>query len=172
MISQNNIDDITTIILDVDGVLTDGRVGYGDEDEIKFFNVRDGHGIKLAMRAGLQVGLLSGRSAAANRRRAEELGMNFVYENCKNKLQTFEKLLQEHSLRAEQCLYIGDDIVDGPVMKRCGIGITVADAPDYMDEFSDMRTRLPGGRGAVREVLDWLLQKQSKWDALMERYRA
>ena len=172
MISQNNIDDITTIILDVDGVLTDGRVGYGDEDEIKFFNVRDGHGIKLAMRAGLQVGLLSGRSAAANRRRAEELGMNFVYENCKNKLQAFEKLLQEHSLRAEQCLYIGDDIVDGPVMKRCGIGITVADAPDYMDEFCDMRTRLPGGRGAVREVLDWLLQKQSKWDALLERYRA
>jgi 3-deoxy-D-manno-octulosonate 8-phosphate phosphatase (KDO 8-P phosphatase) len=172
MISQAKIDDITTIILDVDGVLTDGRVGYGDEDEIKFFNIRDGHGIKLAMRAGLQVGLLSGRSAAANRRRAEELGMSFVYENCKNKLQAFEKLLHEHALRPEQCLYIGDDIVDAPVMRRCGIGVTVADAPEYMNEFCDIRTVLPGGRGAVREITDWLLQSQNKWDALMERYRA
>lgn len=172
MTPQDKIDDITTIILDVDGVLTNCRIGYGDSDEIKFFHVRDGHGIKLAMRAGLQVGLLSGRSAAANRRRAEELGMAFVYENCKNKLQAFEKLLEEYSLRPEQCLYIGDDIVDGPVMRRCGIGVTVADAPEYMNEFCDFRTALPGGGGAVREVLDWLLQKQNKWDALMERYRA
>ena len=171
MISQEKIINITTVVLDIDGVLTDGRMGYGAADEIKFFHVRDGHGIKLAKRAGLKVGALSGRSAAANRKRAEELGFDFLYENAKDKRAVFEQLLQEQQLTAAECLYVGDDIIDAVPMRLAAIGVTVADAPAYMDQFCDIRTKLPGGHGAVREVLDWLLQQQGRWDKLMERYQ-
>lgn len=171
MISNEKTAKIKAIILDIDGVLTDGRMGYSAGDEIKFFHVRDGHGIKLAMRAGLKVGALSGRSAAANRKRAAELEFDFLYEGKKDKQTTFKELLKEHALEAEECLYIGDDIVDAIPLSMAGIGVTVADAPEYMDEFCDMRTALPGGHGAVREVIDWLLRRQNKWEQLMERYR-
>lgn len=161
---------IKAVVLDIDGVLTDGRVGYGKEDEIKFFHIRDGHGIKLARRAGLKVGALSGRSAEANRRRAEELGLDFIYEGQKNKKEAFRKLLNEHKLNAENCLYIGDDVIDIPPMRECGIAVTVADAPEDMDPFCDFRTKRPGGHGAVRDVLEWLLKEQNKWEELMQRY--
>ncbi|QSH40034.1 HAD hydrolase family protein [Lentisphaerota bacterium ZTH] len=170
MISQDKIDRIKALVLDIDGVLTDGRMGYSDGEEVKFFHVRDGHGIKLAIRAGLKVGAFSGRQAEANRKRAAELGFSFLYENQKNKREAFQTLLQDNDLLAEECLYIGDDVVDGPVMRQCGIAVTVADAPDYMDQFSDFRTVKSGGHGAVREVIDWLLQKQGKWEQQMERY--
>ncbi|MDD2404428.1 MAG: HAD hydrolase family protein [Victivallaceae bacterium] len=169
-ISQDRIDKIRAIVLDIDGVMTDGRLGYSAADEIKFFNVLDGHGIKLALRAGLLVGVLSGRKCIANRKRAEELGLSFFYEGAKDKKAAFEQLQQEHNLRGEECLCIGDDIVDIPLLKGAGIGVTVADALDYMDNYCDFRTVRCGGRGAVREVLDWLLQRQGKWDKLMERY--
>jgi 3-deoxy-D-manno-octulosonate 8-phosphate phosphatase (KDO 8-P phosphatase) len=171
MISSEKTDKISAVILDIDGVLTDGRMGYSEADEIKFFHVRDGHGIKLAMRAGLKVGALSGRSAAANRKRATELGFDFLYEGKKDKKAAFAELLKEHNLTAAECLYIGDDVVDAVPMQLAGIGVTVADAPEYMDEFCDMRTTLPGGHGAVREIIDWLLHQQNKWEQLMERYR-
>ncbi len=171
MISKEKIAEITTVILDIDGVLTDGRVGYSAGDEIKFFHVRDGHGIKLAMRAGLKVGALSGRQAAANTKRAQELGFSFIYQGAKDKRATFATLLEEQQLQAAQCLYIGDDIVDAVPMQLAGIAVTVADAPKYMDNFCDIRTNLPGGHGAVREVLDWLLQQQGKWEQLMKRYQ-
>ncbi|MBN1864594.1 MAG: HAD-IIIA family hydrolase [Victivallales bacterium] len=162
---------IRTIVLDVDGVLTDGRFGYdGSENEIKFFHARDGHGIKLAMRAGFKVGIMSGRAAKANRQRAEELGLSFVYEGEKDKRAAFDKMLQEQSLRPEECLYMGDDIVDIPPMKLAGIAVTVADAPEYMDEFCDIRTSCKGGHGAVREVIDILLKEQNKWNQVAEKY--
>ena len=170
MISQEQFDRIKAIVLDIDGILTDGRSGYDGDREIKFFHVRDGHGIKLAQRAGLKVGALSGRRAEANRQRAAELGFAFLYEGEKDKRQAFEKLLAEQQLKPEECLYIGDDVVDLPVMRRAGIAVTVADAPDYMDRAAAWRTRLPGGRGAVREVIDELLRRQQAWDKLMERY--
>ena len=163
---------IRAIVLDIDGILTDGRIGYGtgSPEEIKFFHVRDGHGIKLAMRAGVMVGVLSGRKSAANARRAEELGFNFVYENKKDKLTAFNELLAEQNLAAEECLYMGDDVVDLPVMRLAGIAATVADAPVYMDEGADFRTQHNGGQGAIREVVDELLMQSGKWAAVMERY--
>lgn len=163
---------IKAIVLDIDGILTDGRIGYGtgSPEEIKFFHVRDGHGIKLAMRAGVLVGVLSGRQSAANARRAAELGLSFVYENKKDKAAAFDELLAEQELQAEECLYMGDDTVDIPVMRRAGIAVTVADAPVYMDTAVDFRTRLPGGCGAVREVIDMLLMQSGKWGAVMARY--
>ena len=104
MISSETFKRIRAVVLDVDGVLTDGRAGYGAAEEIKFFNMRDGHWMKLAMRAGLKVGLLSGRGSEANRKRDAELGLSFIYENCKDKLECFERLLAEHGLRPEECL--------------------------------------------------------------------
>ena len=127
---------IRAIILDVDGVLTDGRIGYGggSPDEIKFFDVKDGHGIKLALRAGLQVGILSGRTSAANRRRAEELGLSFLVEGAKDKAAAFETLLQQQQLAAHECLYVGDDLIDLPVMRRVAISVAVADAaPELLE---------------------------------------
>ena len=161
---------IKAILLDIDGVLTDCRVGYSENDEVKFFHVRDGHGLKLAVRAGLIVGAVSGRSAQANRRRADELGFSFLYENQKDKRVAFKKLLTDFNLTPEECLYIGDDVIDIPIMRKVGIAVTVADAPEYVGDFCDMRTKTPGGHGAVREVLDWLLMEQGKWDELMQRY--
>ena len=173
-IEQNGasaIDKITAVVLDIDGVLTDGRFGYdGTDNEIKFFHARDGHGIKLAMRTGMKVGALSGRSSNANRKRAAELGFSFLYEGKKNKEEAFQVLLDENNLTAEQVLYIGDDIVDVPVFRKAGVAGCVKDAPDYLDDFCDFRTTLPGGHGAVREVIDNLLKVQNKWDSLMQKY--
>ena len=162
---------IRAIVLDIDGVLTDVRFGYdGSENEIKFFHARDGQGIKLAMRADLKVGALSGRASSANRKRADELGFSFLYEGKKNKEEAFEILLEENQLKSEEVLYIGDDIIDVPVLRKVGIAVAVADASDYLEEFCSFRTELPGGHGAVREVIEILLKEQGKWDTLMERY--
>lgn len=170
MISQEKIDKIKALVLDIDGVLTDGRLGYSAGDEIKFFHVRDGHGIKMAIRSGILVGVLSGRVAEANRKRAKELGFSFFYEGQKDKRKAFELLLQEQNLQSNECLYMGDDVVDLPPMLKSGIAVAVADAPEYMDKYCDFRTIKGGGQGAVREVIDWLLMKQGKWDQQMERY--
>ena len=171
MISSETFKRIRAVGLDVDGVLTDGRAGYGAAEEIKFFNMRDGHWMKLAMRAGLKVGLLSGRGSEANRKRAAELGLSFIYENCKAKLEGFERLLAEHGLRPEECLYIGDDVIDLPVLRRAGVAVAVADAVPELDEAADFRTQLPGGHGAVYEAIRRLLIEQEKRDSVMERYR-
>lgn len=161
---------IKAIVMDIDGVLTDGRIGYDGKNEIKFFHVRDGHGLKMASRNGIKIGALSGRSAEANRQRAEELKFDFIYEGCKDKAAAFKILLEENNLKTEECLYVGDDVVDVPVMRQSGVAVTVADAPSYMDEFCDFRTRLPGGAGAVREIVEWLLKEQGKWQCSIEKY--
>ncbi len=164
--------EITAIVLDVDGVLTDGMIGYGGNSsgEIKFFHVRDGHGIKLAQRAGLRVGILSGRQSEANRIRAEELKLDFLYENVKDKDAGFTRFLEEQHLKAEQCMYIGDDVVDARPMSRCGLAVAVGDAVAELDKVCDFRTRAGGGRGAVREAIEFLLKEQGKWEQLMQRY--
>lgn len=161
---------IKALIFDVDGVLTNGFIGYCGTEEMKFFHVRDGHGIKLARRAGFKVGALTGRSGKPNRVRAKELELDFIYEGCKDKGKAFEILLKEQALLAEECLYIGDDIIDIPILKKAGIGIIVSDAPEYMQEFCEFRTKLEGGKGAVREVIDWILKEQDKWQELLKRY--
>ena len=121
MISADKARRIKAVILDIDGVLTDGRVGYGGNELIKFFHYRDGHWLKLALRAGLIVGLLSGRESRANRERATELGLTFVRENIHDKLVEFEKLLTEYDLTPEECLYIGDTGTDMKTGKNAGL---------------------------------------------------
>ncbi len=168
----DNISEIKAIVLDVDGVLTDGRIGYGcgSPREIKFFDVRDGQGIRLAMRAGLRVGILSGRKSQANRTRAKELGLSFLYEGCLDKLSGWETLLAEQGLKASECMYIGDDVVDMPPMRRAGFPVAVADAVPELDSVAVLRTKHPGGRGAVREAVEILLKGQGKWDSVLAKY--
>lgn len=163
--------EIKAIVLDVDGVLTDGLIGYGGAPgELKFFHVRDGHGVKLARRAGLKVGVLSGRSSQANKTRTAELELDFLYEGMKDKLKGFKLLLEENGLSAKDCLYMGDDLVDAPPMKLCGVAVAVADAVPELDAVADFRTKAPGGRGAVRETIEWLLKEQGKWESLTQKY--
>lgn len=161
---------INTVILDIDGVMTNGQVGYGADERIKFFDAKDGHMIRMAIRAGLQIGIISGRDDLANRRYAEEHGLSPCYFGQKVKLDAFERMLRDHQLTAEQCLYIGDDVMDIPLLRRCAIGIAVADASEEAKQYADRVTECRGGRGAVREVLVQLLQAQDRWDSAMARY--
>jgi len=162
---------IRAIILDVDGVLTDGKIGYGcDKEEMKFFHVKDGFGITLLQRAGLKVGILSSRRSAANRLRAEELALDFLYQGVQDKLSALENLLSAQMLRPEECLYIGDDVPDIPIAQKVGISVAVADAAPELLQSADMKTEAAGGHGAVREVAVWLLKQQGIWEELMKQY--
>ncbi len=162
---------VNAIIFDIDGVLTDGLLGYGEKDEMKFFHVRDGHGIKMARRLGLKVGILSGRQAEANRRRSKELELDFFHEGKKDKKKAFEELLHEQSLQASECAYLGDDVIDIPMLKACVLSAVTADAPAYMDEFCDFRTRTAGGRGAARELIDMVLMEKGLWEKAIGKYK-
>ncbi|MBQ8753479.1 MAG: HAD hydrolase family protein [Lentisphaeria bacterium] len=162
---------IKAIVSDIDGVLTDGRTGFVPEPEVKFFNFRDGHWLKVAMRSGMRVGLISGRKCAANQVRAKELGLNFLYEDVKDKRAAFEDVLKKYDLSAEECLYVGDDLIDYPLIKRAGFGVAVADGVEELDEVADYRTKTPGGHGVMVELVRMLLKAQGKMDEAMERYR-
>jgi 3-deoxy-D-manno-octulosonate 8-phosphate phosphatase (KDO 8-P phosphatase) len=162
---------IKAVILDVDGVLTDGRLGYsGAGPALKFFNVRDGHAMKMALRHGLLVGILSGREDAATHTRAQELGLSFCYTGQKVKTEALTRLLAAHQLQPEQCAYVGDDVVDIPVLRRVGLAVCVADAAPEVVPHVHWQTTLGGGQGAVRELLFRLLQEQGRWDEAMARY--
>ena len=171
MISSDRFKAIRAIISDIDGVLTDGRVGYGAADFIKFFNYRDGHWLKLAKRHGYIAGLISGRASQANRTRAEELGLDFCLEDVHDKLTAFEGILEKYKLAPGQCLYVGDDLVDATIMSRVGIAVAVADAVPALDEFADWRLKTPGGHGVFVEILEPLFRESGVWEKVMERYR-
>ena len=172
MISSEALSKIRAIVLDVDGVLTDGRIGYGSgsDIEIKYFHVRDGHGLKLAQRAGLKVGILSGRKSVSNEIRARELGFDFCYQGVLNKEEGFLQLTRELNILPEECMYIGDDLVDLPPMRMAGFAVAVADGIPELDQVGDYRTHLKGGRGAVREAVEILLKGQDRWDSVIQRY--
>ncbi|MCK5803539.1 MAG: HAD-IIIA family hydrolase, partial [Lentisphaeria bacterium] len=155
---------VRAVVLDVDGILTDGRIGYGgDGKEIKFFDVKDGLGIKLLQKNGFLVGILSGRGSMANRTRAEELKLDFVYEKKRDKATAFATLLEEHGLKASECLYMGDDLVDLAVLRQAGVSATVSDAHPAVRESCLLVTAARGGRGAVREVAELLLDGRGVW---------
>lgn len=162
---------IRAVVLDVDGVLTDGTIAYGpDGAAFKRFHVRDGQAMRMALDAGLLVGLLSGRSDPATLHRAEELRLSFVCNGQSDKLVGFESILAEHGLDAAQCLYVGDDLVDIPVLRRAGIGVAVADAPAEVRARADLVLESRGGEGAVREAIARLMEAQGTWKAALARY--
>jgi 3-deoxy-D-manno-octulosonate 8-phosphate phosphatase (KDO 8-P phosphatase) len=158
-------------IMDVDGVLTDGRIIQDCHGhELKAFDVKDGHGIVMAHRAKLKTALISGRESETITRRAQELGIELVFQKIWNKLEVYEKILADTQLMHDEVAYIGDDLVDIPLLRRVGFAVAVADAVDEVKAASHLITRRPGGQGAVREVIEFILRAQCHWDTLIERY--
>ncbi|MQF67063.1 3-deoxy-D-manno-octulosonate 8-phosphate phosphatase [SAR202 cluster bacterium AD-802-F09_MRT_200m] len=155
------------LILDVDGVLTDGGIFLiGQDTEAKRFDVQDGMGINLARAAGLTVAIISSRSSDVVQRRAKELKIDEVIQGMPNKLEGLETLLGKYSVAAPQAAYIGDDLQDIPVMKRVGLPIAVQNAVQTVKDISLYVTGASGGHGAVREAVEWLLELRSEKDAV------
>ncbi len=166
-----DLKDIKLLLLDVDGVMTDGRIIYtGDGHESKAFDVKDGHGLKLIQRAGIRVGIITGRQSEVVARRAEELGIEFVYQGCRDKLAPYREILEKCGLTDNQVAYVGDDVVDLPVLTRVGFAATVIDAVEDVKPYVDYVTERPGGRGAVREICDLLLKQSGLWPQVAGRY--
>lgn len=154
---------VTFLLLDVDGVLTDGRIIYdSDGREIKAFDIHDGAGLSQLRRAGFSIGLLSGRMSKAVDVRAKELEIDIVHQGIANKLAVYESLLDRCGLRDEQVAYVGDDLIDLPLFDRVGLAVAVASAQPAVRRAAHWVTRLPGGRGAVREVTDFLIRSGSR----------
>jgi|SRR5581483_7413198 len=163
---------IHLLLLDVDGVLSDGRITYSDRgEEIKAFHVRDGSGLKLWQEAGKRAGIITGRSSAVVARRAAELGLAPVVQGAADKLAAFRRVLVEEKLAPAQVCYVGDDIPDLPVFAHCGLAVAVADACGEARAAAHYVTRAKGGRGAVRETIEWLLRAQGRWQEVIERFR-
>jgi 3-deoxy-D-manno-octulosonate 8-phosphate phosphatase (KDO 8-P phosphatase) len=162
---------IKLLLLDCDGVLTDGRLTLLDNgDEQKSFHTRDGHGLVLFHRAGLRSGIISGRTSKAVERRARELGITYVRQGTWDKIKEFEQLLAEAGVEDTEVAFVGDDVTDIPVMQRAEFAVAVADADDETRAVAHYVTRLPGGYGAVREVTEIILKAQGRWAELMKRY--
>jgi len=164
---------VRMMIFDVDGVLTDGRVIYMDDgSEIKEFDVQDGHGIKLLQHAGIEVALISGRACRAVEHRALGLGIDRVYQGAKVKTEPYEQLLAETGLKEHETGFMGDDLIDIPVMRRAGFAVAVPNGAPHIFPYAHYITRAGGGRGAAREVCEMILLVQGLWESVMERYLA
>ncbi len=161
---------IKLILMDVDGVLTDGGIILGNQGlEIKKFNVQDGAGITMARLAGLKVGILTGRISEAVQQRAKELNFDIVSQGHFNKLTEYEQIKLKLGLNDPEIAYIGDDILDLGVLRRVGLRIAVANARSEVKAEVDYTTVASGGNGAVREVVDLILKAQNQWNAVVER---
>ena len=163
---------ITTLVLDMDGVLTDGRIIYDEDgDELKHFDVQDGAGLFLWHRAGLRSAIITARKARLNMRRAKEMRVDFLKQNALVKLPVYEDLLRRWRLAQEQVCVVGDDLMELPLLRRAGLAVAVPNAVDDVKAASHCITRHAGGRGAVREVVDFILKAKGLWDRLLQRYQ-
>lgn len=163
---------IKLLLLDVDGVLTDGKLYYGNSgEELKAFNIQDGLGIKLLQQGGIQVGIITGRVSALLQRRADELGISPVIQGREDKLTALKELLQSLNLGLHEIAFMGDDLPDLAVINTVGLGITVANASSTLTREAAWQTRQSGGDGAVREAAEMILKAQNKFDALLEQFQ-
>ncbi len=162
---------IRLLVLDVDGVLTDGGLFFGDDgQEYKMFNSRDGHGMRMLQDAGIPIAIITGRQSEVVKHRMENLGVAHVYQGQREKLPAFEALLKEIGLAAEQVAYVGDDVVDLPILTRAGLAIAVQDAHALVKQHAHWTTPQGGGRGAVRDVCEMIMQAQGSLDAALGHY--
>ncbi len=162
---------IRLLLLDVDGVLTDGRILYDEKGrEVKFFHVHDGQGIRWLQKEGVEVGFLSGRSSRAVEMRGKELGISFLFQGIGDKIKTFEKILKKAKLDPDQVAFMGDDFIDAALLKKVGLSISVSNGHPLVQKEADYVTRAAGGYGAVREVSEFIIQAQDKWDIILKKY--
>jgi len=161
-----NLTEIRLLVLDVDGVLTDGRIGGASGGEAKRFHVHDGYAILQWRRAGGVVALLSGRNSDETANRAKELGIEWVRLGVADKARGLEEILTEADVPASVAAYVGDDGPDLPAMERCGFAVAVADASPAVKKMAHYVTRRGGGRGAAAEVIEMILRKQKRWSAM------
>jgi len=168
---KGRIGPIRLLLLDVDGVLTDGRIVFDSNAvESKFFNVKDGHGIKLLQRSGIEVGIISGRQSRVVANRAAELGISLLYQGCLDKLGPYHDILEKTGLTDREVAYMGDDIIDLPLLRRVGFAAAPSDAVCEVLPHVHYVTKNGGGWGAVREVCDLLLKVQDAWDTVTAKY--
>ena len=159
------------LILDVDGVLTDGKLFFDNQgNEYKSFHARDGHGIKLLRQTGVEVAVISGRKSNSVALRMKNLGIELVYQGHEDKRAAFNEIIAKLGITPEQAAHIGDDLLDLPIMTRVGLAIAVADANFAVKQRADWCTTLPGGYGAVREVCDFIMQAQGRFDEVLSAY--
>jgi 3-deoxy-D-manno-octulosonate 8-phosphate phosphatase (KDO 8-P phosphatase) len=158
-------------IFDVDGVLTDGGLYYSDSgEETKVFDVRDGHGLKMLQTSGVALAIITSRKSQCVARRAENLGIDLLFQGVEDKLQTFESLAARLGLQPAQCAYMGDDWVDLPVLRRCGLALSVPEAPAAVRERVHYVTRAGGGRGAAREACELIMNAQGTFEAQLASF--
>ncbi|MDD1627294.1 MAG: 3-deoxy-manno-octulosonate-8-phosphatase KdsC [Methylococcaceae bacterium] len=159
------------LILDVDGVLTDGKLFFDNQgNEYKSFHARDGHGIKLLRQTGVEVAVISGRKSNSVALRMKNLGIEHVYQGHEHKQSAFNEIIEKLGITPEQAAHVGDDLLDLPIMTRVGLAIAVADANFAVKQHADWCTTLPGGQGAVREVCDFIMQAQGRFDDVLNAY--
>lgn len=162
---------IGLLIFDVDGVLTDGSLYLGDDgQEYKAFNSLDGHGIKMLKNSGVEIAIITGRTSQLVVHRAANLGISHLYQGVHDKLEAFHHLTGALGLRFEQCAFMGDDVVDLPAMRRCGLAVTVPGAPDLVRQHAHYVTSRKGGHGAARELCELLMQAQGTLEAQLAPY--
>lgn len=162
---------VRLLALDVDGVLSDGTLFYSNSgDELKGFNIKDGQGIKLLQRAGIDVAIVTGRESALLARRAAELGISAVIQGREDKRTALSELARSRDLELSACAYMGDDLPDLGAIRAAGLGACPADAASTVIEHADWVSRLAGGRGAVRELCELLLRAQGRWDDAIAPY--
>ena len=168
---NGRLSDIRLLLLDVDGVMTDGGIIYdGAGMETKVFNVKDGHGIKMLQRHGIEVGIITGRTSAVVEVRARELGIDLLYQGALKKLESYRDIQARTRFTDAQIAYVGDDVIDVPVMRRVIFAAAPADALPEARAAAHYVTNCPGGRGAVREVCDLILKGRGLWDEVVSRY--
>jgi 3-deoxy-D-manno-octulosonate 8-phosphate phosphatase (KDO 8-P phosphatase) len=159
------------LILDVDGVLTDGKLFFDNEgNEYKAFHSRDGHGIKLLRQTGVEVAVISGRKSNSVALRMKNLGIEYVYQGHENKIAAFNEIIEKLQITPDQAAHVGDDLLDLPIMTRVGLAIAVDDANFAVKQHADWCTTLPGGHGAVREVCDLIMQAQGRFEDVVNAY--
>ncbi len=166
---------IKLLLLDVDGVMTDGQIYYvprpgGGMFETKTFQSRDGLGIRMARQNGIKVGIITGRGSAAVRYRAKELGLEFFEENSLEKIPPYERILKAAQLTDAEVCYVGDDIVDLPILRRVGLAVGVGNGHALVRRHVHYVTRYPGGAGAIRETVELILDAQGKWRPILDHY--
>ncbi|GAA4431808.1 KdsC family phosphatase [Bremerella cremea] len=162
---------IELLLTDVDGVLTDGGVILNNEGvESKQFHIRDGLGFRLWRQAGFKCGLITGRNSQVVRLRAQELSMDVVRQGIHDKATVAEEVLKQYGLQPEQLAYVGDDLIDLGVIRLAGLGIAVADAADEVKSAADYVTKTPGGRGAIREVIEVILKAKKVWNDIIQTF--